>query len=488
LRFVNLKISTKYPIIVVAVSLLAAVVTGVIAYTKFAAELRVVAEEKLTAIREIRTATLLRYLDSIRQDLRFQATNPTVRVALKSFELAWSELGLDATEQLQALYIHDNPHSAGQKENLDQADDGSLYSSVHAIYHPWFRQFLRERGYYDIFLFDPDGNLVYTVFKELDYATNIVTGPWKDTDLANVFRAARNYPHPNYEAFFDFKEYEPSDGAPASFISTAVFDDSGTFIGVLAFQMPIDRINQIMQVSAGMGATGETYIVGQDLRMRSQSRFEEAPTILKTKVDTATARFALEGKTGLAVTLDYRGVPVLSAYAPLRFKATTWAIMAEIDEAEVLAPVRQLRLFMLIVGIGVGVAMTSAMRRLADDDLAVDIPVAERRDEIGGMAEALSVFKQTAHERKRVEADLRESKGRLSAVIDNTVDGIITIDKTGRIEAFNPAAERIFGFAAAEVIGESVNVLMPPPFREEHDAYIKSYLDTGIKKIISSPI
>ena len=122
-------------------------------------------------------------------------------------------------------------------------------------------------------------------------------------------------------------------------------------------------------------------------------------------------------------------------------------------------------------------AMTSAMRRLADDDLAVDIPGAERRDEIGGMAEALSVFKQTASERKRVEADLRESEGRLGALIDNTVDGIITIDETGRIESFNAAAERMFGFAAAEVIGGSVNGLMPPPFREEHDAYIKTYLE-----------
>jgi PAS domain S-box-containing protein len=86
--------------------------------------------------------------------------------------------------------------------------------------------------------------------------------------------------------------------------------------------------------------------------------------------------------------------------------------------------------------------------------------------------------------RKRAEDALRESERRLAAVIDNTVDGIITIDEAGRIENFNPAAERMFGFAADDVIGRNVNILMPTPFRDEHDAYIANYLATGINKII----
>jgi PAS domain S-box-containing protein len=85
---------------------------------------------------------------------------------------------------------------------------------------------------------------------------------------------------------------------------------------------------------------------------------------------------------------------------------------------------------------------------------------------------------------KRTEDALRESERRLSAVIDNAVDGIITIDEAGRIEKFNPAAERMFGFVTDEVIGENVNILMPPPFCDEHDAYIERYLATGINKII----
>ena len=84
--------------------------------------------------------------------------------------------------------------------------------------------------------------------------------------------------------FFDFKPYAPSHGAPASFISQAILDENGSLAGILVFQMPIAKINNVMQVAAGMGESGETYIVGKDGFMRSDSRFSDESTILKTKV------------------------------------------------------------------------------------------------------------------------------------------------------------------------------------------------------------
>jgi len=86
--------------------------------------------------------------------------------------------------------------------------------------------------------------------------------------------------------------------------------------------------------------------------------------------------------------------------------------------------------------------------------------------------------------RVRLEGELGASEARWRAVIDSAVDGIIVIDAHGRVEAFNPAAERLFGYAATEVLGHNVNMLMPSPDREQHDSYLSRYLATGRAKII----
>ena len=81
-------------------------------------------------------------------------------------------------------------------------------------------------------------------------------------------------------------------------------------------------------------------------------------------------------------------------------------------------------------------------------------------------------------------AALNESVARARAILDTTVDGVITIDEAGTMESFNPAAERIFGVRAADVVGQNVNVLMPEPYRSGHDGYVRNYLETGVRKII----
>ncbi len=415
MRFnLKLRISHKLPAFIAGAALVTGLAIGVANYVNAAKEVETGAMTKLEALMEGRRSALTDYLATIEQDLRFQASNPTVIEALASFKAAWAEVGGNPTKELQRLYIDENPHPTGQKENLDLADDGSTYSSVHGRYHPWFRQFLRERSYYDIFLFDLEGNLVYTVFKELDYATNLMTGQWKDSDLGNVFRAARDNAASGVLAFFDFRPYAPSHGAPASFIAKAVRDAEGKVAGVLAFQMPIDRINAVMQISAGMGESGEAYIVGSDNLMRSDSRFSEESTILKTKIEGETVRLALEGKSGVQEVLDYRGVPVLSAYGPLAFQGTNFAVLAEVDVEEALAGVVTMRNISLVIGaivlvvvalIGVLLArsvarpialMTGAMGRLAEGDKSVEIPAQDRTDEIGEMAQAVQVFKDNA--------------------------------------------------------------------------------------------
>src|SRR3546814_10597294 len=107
--------------------------------------------------------------------------------------------------------------------------------------------------------------------------------------------------------------------------------------------MPIGRINQVMQSAAGMGESGETYLVGPDFLMRSDSRFSKESTILKSKVEGETVKAALAGNAGVREIVDYRGVPVLSVYRPIDFEGVRWAILGEIDLAEMLAPVNAMR-------------------------------------------------------------------------------------------------------------------------------------------------
>ena len=465
------KLSTKLPVLILILALTASLVIGISAYKKSASELQASADAKLIALQSSRQEHLSSYLESISQDLRVLSTNEAVVQALLDFTEAYGLLGSDAEAELQRLYIDDNPHPTGQKEELDAAQDGSVYSQLHARHHPYFRDVLRQRGYYDIFLFDMEGDLVYTVFKELDYATNLVTGKWRDSDLGKAFRAARDSSGADSQSFFDFKPYAPSHGAPASFMSSPVFDAQGQKVGVLVFQMPIGKINGIMQSSAGMGETGETYIVGTDFLMRSDSRFSEESTILVQQVETGTVKKALEGGSGVEVTPDYRGVDVRSAYGAFEFQGVTYAVMAEIDEAEILAPVATMRNFLAMLGvaiaavvvvIGVFIArtvtkplteMTGAMRRLADGDKTIEVPATNRSDEIGDMADALQVFKDNAQaveqmtqerqeEQRRNAEAIKERFRSLSESLDEVLKSAVA-DITEKTSAVSTGAEGI---------------------------------------------
>ena len=102
-------------------------------------------------------------------------------------------------------------------------------------------------------------------------------------------------------------------------------------------------------------------------------------------------------------------------------------------------------------------------------------------------AQGLPLAMATIHDitrRKQAEAALQESEARMRAIFETAVDAIITIDDRGRLERLNPAAERLFGYAEAEVAGANVSMLMPSPHRESHDGYLAHYLQTGERKII----
>ncbi|MGI9509793.1 MAG: methyl-accepting chemotaxis protein [Geminicoccaceae bacterium] len=452
-----MKLAVKLPLAVVGLGLSLAIGVGLIGYLTSADALKEEAHYRLQSVVEGRKQMLESYLRSIGEDLRFVASNPTTRQALTDFASAWEKLGNSQTQRLQRLYIDENPHPTGQKENLDAASDGSAYSRVHADYHPWYREFLRERGYYDVFLFDAKGNLVYTVFKELDYATNLLNGQWRDTDLGNAFRAARANPTRGHQTFLDFQPYKPSHGAPASFISTPVLGEDGQFIGALVFQMPIDRLNGVMQAAAGLGDTGETYIVGSDFLRRSDSRLTDQALILEQTVKNDGVEQALAGANGVINVTGSFGKDAVAAYESLEFLGARWALIAEIESTELLAATDDLRNRFIIAGVlfaGLcGIAGTFVSRTvtrpmgamtMAVDDLisgrSKSIPGTDRSDEIGDLARAFGSFAEQGVDATRIKLAL-----------DNADIGVMVADANHDIVYINNQLIGLFRAAEADI-------------------------------------
>lgn len=207
---------------------------------------------------------------------------------------------------------------------------------------PYMKDYVKSYGYYDIFIIDgPSGQVMLTEAKEPDLGSNLATGPYKDSPLGKLWRRVMQS---GKVAFEDFEPYAPSKGEPAAFVGAPIIK-YGKPVGVAALQISIDAINKIMQERTGMGKTGETYLVGPDKLMRSDSFLDPANHSVKAsfanpdkgKVDTEAAREALSGKSGHKIVIDYNGNPVLSAFAPVEVAGVKWAILAEIDEVEVIS-------------------------------------------------------------------------------------------------------------------------------------------------------
>jgi methyl-accepting chemotaxis protein len=347
---------------------------------------------KLTAIRETKKAAVEHYFEFIDSQMVTFSEDQMVINAMNDFKSSFydfrKENGIENTDQLkqelgtyytdefgqeyanqnegdsgnaeellaqldadaiafQYHYIRSNSNPLGSKHEMDRAGDTSAYSVTHGKIHPIVRNYLNNFGYYDIFLVDIDtGDIVYSVFKELDYATSLLDGPYADTNFAEAFRLAKESDDPQATFLVDYKKYKPSYEAAASFIASPIFDGNEK-IGVAIFQMPIDRLNTIMSERAGLGKTGETYLVGPDKLMRSDSYLDPDNRSVTASfrhpdngsVDTDAVNESLAGTSGTNIVIDYMGNPVLSAYAPVTVGGHTWALMAEVDVAEAFVPV-----------------------------------------------------------------------------------------------------------------------------------------------------
>jgi methyl-accepting chemotaxis protein len=222
-----------------------------------------------------------------------------------------------------------------------------------------FAKYVKKYGYYDLFLIHPEGQVFYTVAHEPDYGSNMVNGKYAGSNLGKLVKQvleSKTY------GVADFEPYAASNNEPAAFVAQPLLHD-GKMELIVALQLSLEAINAIMKQREGMGQTGESYLVGQDKLMRSDSYLDPTNHTVKASfanpgkgsVDTEAAREALSGKTNLGIIIDYNGNPVLSAYTPIQVAKTTWALLCEIDKAEAFAAVKALQVLMGVVAI-IGIA------------------------------------------------------------------------------------------------------------------------------------
>jgi len=468
-----------------------------------ASALRDAGFEKLTALRDVKAGTIMRYFRKISDQIITYSEDLMIVEAMSEFDAAYREVEFTeeqraaaaddilryveseyvpripeqdrpsqdqyarllpsrgASQILQQRYIAGNPNPVGAKEELVSAAV-DRYDELHARYHPIIRSFLRRFEYYDIFLVEPEnGVIVYSVFKEADYGTSLLTGPYRDSGIGRAFRAALESADPNSRNLIEFSLYLPSYQAPASFISSPIYDGD-QLIGVLIFQVPIGKINEIMTNNLrwreeGFGASGETYLIGPDQLLRTESRFfledregfrsalresggfDQAvaeiasydTSILHMPIRSTAAEEALAGRTGTQIIDDYRGVPVLSAYRPMDILGLQWALISEIDADEAFASIDTMRI--LTIGIAAGLvvlllvvlvlisrSITRPIGRTSDalktisqgeGDLTIHIDVGTR-DEIAVLAGHFNEFVDKLHDIvRRIKAQVLDAEG-----------------------------------------------------------------------------
>lgn len=301
--------------------------------------------------------------------------------------------------------------------------DGEEFKAVDKRYHGRCVGINKKYGYEDMLFVNNEGDVLMTVKKGADWGVNLISGTYSDTNLAKCFKNAKSG-----ISIVDFKEYPPS-GRPAAFVGAPMISreerrgfKAGEKIGVLIIRIPADRINAIMTRKEGLGDTGETYLIGKDLFIRSDLRFLNESSILKVKEKIAATGEAIEGRSGYYEhAIDYRGELVSVAYGPAEIEGLNWGIVAKKDHKEILQPTIKLRnqslLIALLVGIGVVLAdflfvaniikpmnrIGKAADKIADGDLTVRIPV-ETGGSIGRLSVCLNHMTQNLMEsRARIE-------------------------------------------------------------------------------------
>jgi methyl-accepting chemotaxis protein len=397
----------------------------VVAYRSAEDALMKQAYNQLDAVAELKTNQIQTWFGERKGDVLVLAEAPITGQALVDMETAWEG----------------GEEDAGGK-------DSAAFQSVVEQYDEFFTLYNDTYGYYDVFLIDPDGDVLYTVCEETDIYTNCVDGATAGTPLETAFTGGRDG-----VALTDYKYYDISQ-EPAAFVSAPV-KHQGDKVGVLVFQLSAKAINDMMLQQAGMGETGETYLVGGDYLMRSDARGDAdqgTSSILEREVKTKATEAALQGQEGAEVITDYRGSLVLSNYSPAGIEGLDWAILSEIDLAEVQEPIMRMRnavvgiafaAAIIFVAVGLWVAfgiskgignVVEAIREIAegDGDLTQRLEI-KSQDEIGELAGRFNQFVDNVHDIVRSSQEASQgvaaASQQVAASSQETANGVQQVSK-----------------------------------------------------------
>lgn len=329
----NYKIGTKLIVFFLLIGTIPLAFMGISAYNTASNALHSEAVNKLDVAAALKLSRINSFFFERKGDVEVLANNPSV---------------IEATTSLEEVVSSIQSRGFSNRDLLLSP----AYKKVHDNFHGFLKFYNDKYGYYDLFLIDESGRVIYTVSKEADFGTDLSN---ESHGLARAFKAAKS----TKRVFLtDTEAYSPSNGAPAMFVAAPIFLN-GQFHGVAALQIPQKAIDNIMQEASGMGETGETYLLGSDYIFRSNSRLTNDETLLKVKADTKGPQEAFSTKSeyegiygdyttaaeakqaGRKYSKDQGGVPVLGmvSYIP----ELNWVLVAEIDEDEADSAVYTLR-------------------------------------------------------------------------------------------------------------------------------------------------
>jgi len=344
-------------------------------------------------------------------------------------------------------------------------------------YDSFFSDYIKQYDYYDLFLINEQGLIFYTVTKEADYQTNILTGEYSGSNLGQLINQVRQS---SRYGIVDYQPYAPSNGDPAAFIAKPV---DGTNI-IVALQLSQDGIQHIMTVRDGMGETGESYLVGDDRLMRSDSYLDPtsrsmkasfAGTVKSNGVDTDAVNRALRGMRGVDIITDYNGNDVLSAYDSIKIGGFTWAILSEVDAKEAFASVERTTFIsmLLIVATAIIVSLfgfysarkiaapiieaADIAQKVADGDLTHNITI-NAHDEVGMLQTSLDRMLLNLRTMVSQLTDVATQQGatadELAAVTEQT-SAAVTEQQAQTAQAVTATTE--MGATIREIAGTTAN-------------------------------